>query len=397
MQWDEIINSLDPLQIKFKQSYKCLNVNRAIKEETLEKHTKILIETFNAIRATLHQQYNRYTTQHKEQAHELFLTLRDKLVKVFHKHNINIKVPLSLTCEVDKNVVETDESDKEDFPTEKGVEVKNIIMPRTEDDVIDRATKIVPVFDGNVNDLTSFLDALTLVDRIKEAHEGIAIEVIKTKLKGHARDLISNENTIQAIKSKLENSVKGESSELLCSKLMNIKQQSKSATAYAEEIQVIAKKLGGAYIREGYPQDIADKLIRQNAAKAISRNASSDEVKLIIKTGNFMSLNEVMSKFVEASTEASTSNASVFYFKRRGTGNGGFNNRGGFHNRSSGGFNNRGRGQGWRRNNNNNGRRGNGNYRNQSNRQQNGGRVRLTQEVSENETSPQNTGGYQQN
>lgn len=403
MQWENILHNLEPFESKFKQSYKCINQNRSIKTETLDKHIQILIENFNAIRATLHGQYDRFSTPHKEEANKIFHTYRDQLIRVFHRHHINIKVPLN--CEINSEITETDESDREDSQTETIEEIETIIMPRTEDDVMDKTTKIVPVFDGNVNELQSFLDALTLIDRIKETHEGIAIEVIKTKLKGQARNLITNENRIQDIKSKLVSSIQGESSELLCSKLMNIRQQSKSATTYAEEIQEIAKKLSSAYIREGYPHSIAEKLTKQNAAKAISRNATNEEVKLIIKAGNFTSLNEVVSRFIEASTEASNSNSAVFHFRSSGYAKQHYkNNR----------FNNRGRGQNRHQNNNSrnynetnsrnynnnfNGHRGNQrhNHGNQSNRQQNRGRVRITQEISENEISPQNAGGYHQN
>lgn len=395
MQWEQIRICLEPFETKFNQSYKCINQNRSIKTETLNKHVEILIENFNSIRAILHRQYDRYTKPHRQEADEIFFKLRDRLLKVFHKHEIKVKVPLTLSCAVDIEIVDTDESDHEE------IEVRNEnnqidIMPRTEDDILDKTTKIVPVFDGNINELQSFLDALGLIDRIKETHEMVAIEVIKTKLKGQARNLITNETTIQAVCAKLKSSVQGESSELLCSKLMNIRQNSKSATAYAEEIQEITKKLSGAYIREGYPHDIAEKLIRQNAAKAISRNASNNEVKLIIKTGNFTSLNDVVSKFVEASTEAASPNASVFYYNRRGNnnnyGNSNSNYRGRGHGRRNNNYNNRN--NNYNNNNNNGQRRGQKNaHRGQANNARNRGSVRLAQEAPENGTTPQNEGG----
>jgi len=388
MQWEQIKISLEPFETKFNQSYKCINQNRAIKSETLNKHVEILIENFNSIRAILHRQYDRYSNPHRKEADETFLKLRDRLLKIFHKHEIKIKVPLSLSCEVNVKIIDTDDSDHE--------ETQINIMTRTEDDILDKTTKIVPVFDGNINELQSFLDALGVIDRIKETHEMVAIEVIKTKLRGQARNLITNETTIQAVCAKLKSSIQGESSDLLCSKLMNIKQNSKSATSYAEEIQEITKKLSGAYIREGYPHDIAEKLIRQNAAKAISRNASNDEVKLIIKTGNFTSLNDVVSKFVEASTEAASPKASVFYFNRRenntNRGNGRFSNyRGRGHGRRHNNYNNSNNNY----NNNNNGqRRGRNNaHRGEANNARNRGSVRLVQEAQENGTTPQNEGG----
>lgn len=41
-----------------------------------------------------------------------------------------------------------------------------------------------------------FFDPLDLVESIKETHENIAVNFIKTKLKGSARNLLSNESTI---------------------------------------------------------------------------------------------------------------------------------------------------------------------------------------------------------
>ena len=54
-----------------------------------------------------------------------------------------------------------------------------------------------------------------LEDTIKDTHEEAAVSVIKTKLRGNARNLISDESTISQIISKLETHVKGESVEVL--------------------------------------------------------------------------------------------------------------------------------------------------------------------------------------
>jgi len=48
-------------------------------------------------------------------------------------------------------------------------------------------------------------------ENLKGTHEATAISPIKTKLKGNARNLISNEQTIAAIIIQLSSAVKGES------------------------------------------------------------------------------------------------------------------------------------------------------------------------------------------
>jgi len=73
------------------------------------------------------------------------------------------------------------------------------------------ATSLIPEFDGRHENLQSFLDRLGLLDTLKCTHETTAISPIKTKLKGHARNLISNEQTIAALITQLSNAVKGES------------------------------------------------------------------------------------------------------------------------------------------------------------------------------------------
>ena len=68
MQWETILENIRQLEIQFNKSYKCISQNRDIREETLNKHLTNLIENYNAIRATLYQHYNLYTTSHKQQA-----------------------------------------------------------------------------------------------------------------------------------------------------------------------------------------------------------------------------------------------------------------------------------------------------------------------------------------
>jgi len=49
-------------------------------------------------------------------------------------------------------------------------------------------SSLIPEFDGKAENLKSFLDSFNLVNSLKESHEALVVNLIKNKLKGHARD-----------------------------------------------------------------------------------------------------------------------------------------------------------------------------------------------------------------
>jgi len=62
-------------------------------------------------------------------------------------------------------------------------------MVQSNIDFINTASKLIPVFDGKAENLTSFIDALEITELIKGEHEQIAVSIIKTKIRGVARNL----------------------------------------------------------------------------------------------------------------------------------------------------------------------------------------------------------------
>lgn len=63
-------------------------------------------------------------------------------------------------------------------------------MTQTVTQFLGLASKVLPDFDGRPENLQSFLDALLLVESIKDIHEPVTVNLIKTKLKGTARNLL---------------------------------------------------------------------------------------------------------------------------------------------------------------------------------------------------------------
>lgn len=121
-------------------------------------------------------------------------------------------------------------------------------MSQTGVEFLNTGSKLITEVNGKSENLLSFIDSLLPVDSVKGTHEPTAVSLIKTKLQGNARDLISNENSKANITTKLQNTFQGESVEVLTAKIMNTKQSNKTPNFYCSEIENLIKSLQTAYI-----------------------------------------------------------------------------------------------------------------------------------------------------
>ena len=166
------------------------------------------------IRVVLNVHYERLTTAHKVAAEGFFVDVRNRLITVAAKRGVEVKRPLTFHERVCLEIL------PEDTEVNSNDRKLPAIMSQTPVQFLNIASKLIPDFDGRAENLTTFLHALTLVDSIKESHDALAVNMIRTKLKGAARNLLTTENTIIEVVEKLKTSVKGESVNVLSAKLM---------------------------------------------------------------------------------------------------------------------------------------------------------------------------------
>lgn len=391
MDWQQVVSRLRQIEEYFNRSYKCLNIEKTPKEETLHKHLKILFERFEEIRVLLDSNYARFTKSHQTAAEAYFIDVRRKLITVLTRSGIEVKLPTTLHDTVTYEVI--------NISTEVGHDTAlipntgtTINMPQSITEFLGLASRLLPDFDGQPENLQSFVDALNLVDSIKDTHEAVAVNVIKTKLKGSARILISDENTIQSIIAKLKTTVRGETVDVVNAKLMNVRQQGKNANTYAKEIEDLTRKLETAYISDGLPTQVASQYATRSAVKAIVKNAANERVRLIMESGTFSNMNEVISKYVGSCTEAFGQPNSILYHHDSHRGNNQHRGRGNnrYKRTRGNGNNNQFNNNGYRgRNYNNNRGGGRGNNHNRNNNRGNNHNVRyVTEDNSENGQQP---------
>ena len=84
----------------------------------------------------------------------------------------------------------------------------------------------------------------------------------------------------------------------------------------------LAKRLETAYISDGLPVEVASTYATKTAVKAIVKNATNDKIRLVMDSGNFSTMNEVMANFVNSCTEVFGQFNSVLFYGSDNRGNG---------------------------------------------------------------------------
>jgi hypothetical protein len=301
---------------------------RAIKNRTA-KGTEIkidirdrIVDLFNKFTQLTHKSWTTFTEQDKKEVKKCFLSFRDKTIRAFQAIDVNYLVPNTCIEIIDPNIIDDELSESE------------LDMATSAIDFFNLASKLIPSeFNGSVDKLQTFLDALTLLSLNVGENENNAVAFIKTRLVGKARDLVTTETTILQIKEALSKGIKGESSRNLSQKLLNLKQNNKDNTAFAADIELLADKLKKSYISEGVPNEIAETYATDTSVRALCLNATAEKARLIMEAGSFRSIQEVVTKFSSLPYQNNQTN-NVFYINRN-------NNRGFRSNNNRGQKNNR--------------------------------------------------------
>lgn len=259
MEWELVRKVIETEKENFKRAYKCINKNTYIRTETVRKHLGVVISSLENIRNLVNTYKERFTDEHREQSFAAYWSLRDQLVRILSKYNIEQKIPHSIreSLAIDINILIPSPDPRriipireEDIDSDCSDNEKEVTMTQTTVEFLNMASRLIPDFDGKPENMRSFLDALSLVNSLKDSHEALAVSLIRTKLKGNARNLIDGETTITDIMNTLKRRIKGESVEVISAKMLNIKQNNKSANTYCGEIESLSKSLESADKKE---------------------------------------------------------------------------------------------------------------------------------------------------
>jgi len=145
----------------------------------------------------------------------------------------------------------------------------------------------------------------------------LAVEVIKSKIIGSTLYKVQNETTINSIIKKLQDTMVGKTSDVVKAKMAKTSQKRKKAEKFTSEIDSLRKLLEASYIDEGVPAEHADKFSTKEAITTMVKNCEHGRLKTILEAGNFTTMNEAVTKYIQFSTEM-TGNANLILYTQRG-------------------------------------------------------------------------------
>lgn len=280
----------------------------AIREEVINN----LITHYNDYISNLVLHWHEFDENQIYLLKNTYSKVRDKVIRSFQVLDVAIKVPISCHEFIDKNIKELD------FLDIPKVDIEQISdkMAMNKADFFNLASKILSTeFDGSPDRLLSFIDALSLLQLNSTGNEDNAVAYVKTRLVGKARDLITDQNSLPDIISKLRTGIKTEDSQYVEAQLYSIKQNGRELTKFAAEMDSLSSRLKRAYINEGIPAEVAEKFTTKNVVKALIKNSNSDRVKIIMEASVFPSGNDAIAKFVNVNSEMPTT--SILYSRNQ--------------------------------------------------------------------------------
>jgi hypothetical protein len=241
------------------------------------------------------------------------------------------------------------------------------------------AISIVPIYNGDPENLDVFSEAIKYLDSITDTtNKTSMIRFIKTRMVKKAKTVAASKETIAEIITALEENCKSkETTVSLEAKIMSLKQGNKTATKYTEELESLTTKLLDLYIKSGTSVTQSETIVNSLAIKSLMSGCKNAGVKMLLKTSKPKTQFEATTLVIqEEADESPTQMASILKMTigsnnqgkngnyrgnrgKNGYNNKNWNNRNGNNNNDNnyGGQNN------WNNNNNGNGRNNYNNYR----------------------------------
>ncbi|KAK9680232.1 hypothetical protein QE152_g39265 [Popillia japonica] len=245
-----------------------------------------LVQLFNTFTNTLAVHWFKLGDNQKQQYKQLFLQIRDKIIRSFQILDVKYKVPTSAFESINPQITDKDIEDSEEAFESINPQITDKDIEDSEEETValstieffNLASKLVPLqFNGSFDKLQSFLDSLALLQANSEGHVDRALAFVETRLTGKDRDLINDDMTVDHILKALKSNIKGESSKVVSAKLLNLQQNFKDTSKFATEIESLATSLKTAYITEGVPNAVAQTYATDIAVQSLIKNAASEK------------------------------------------------------------------------------------------------------------------------
>ncbi|XP_055644655.1 uncharacterized protein LOC129780413 [Toxorhynchites rutilus septentrionalis] len=150
------------------------------------------------------------------------------------------------------------------------------------------ATALIQPYDGSPAGLDGFVDSVNLLTELTaQAHLGIVLKFVKTRLSGKARsavpaDVASMEALLDLIK---QNRASKESPESVTAKLKALKPKGDS-DKFLEDVEKLTTELTSLYVKNEIPLNVATKMATKVGVETLVNKITDSDTRIIMKFRN---------------------------------------------------------------------------------------------------------------
>lgn len=158
----------------------------------------------------------------------------------------------------------------------------DLVMAQSVEDFLKIASGVINYkFNGDPMKLRSFLNDVNIVkNATHEANTNLCVSFILGRLEGRALDGVPEDvKTVDEIVNKLKAKIKAEPSEVVESKILNLKVRRGDFNKFSEEAEKLCESFRRSLIVEGIPSNIAEKWSIKRAVKLCRKTARDESVK----------------------------------------------------------------------------------------------------------------------
>lgn len=365
MTWQKILDRCRAIKEDFDRSYKCLNIDRQIGQNTIDKHIKIILQCLEEIRTILNVNYERLTSSHKIAAEAFFHDTRDKVIQIATKKNIDIKIPETIQERINiETVIQTKKIETETPNTVNSCNMAEENLNATE---LASVSKLISIFTGTKEELNPFIANLEIIiDTIPEHKRTSFFNfVYKTKLTTKVQNRLRQNQiptNIDTLISNLKETYKIKKSPNIVINELSRAIQTDSIRKFADKIESLTLELNEIQIST-LGEEHRDIISKTNAALAFNsfkNGLKNKDITRTIEASRVKKLSEAIEIAMETATDI-RQNQILFQTSQTGS-----NFRNNWNNSNNYNRNNRNQNNHFIRNNNDNGNRTN-RYNNNNN------------------------------
>lgn len=268
---------------------------------SLNEITSEVINLQANLKKSINRPKDKFSDNFFENKKEILKKLETKYLEVFNKKYVDI-VDVDLKTKFDAHkenffkIVHT----TKDILSQIETRVRKMAMTKV--DFLKLATTTLNHnFSGDPLKLNGFLDSIELLETMADSAENkqLLVTIIKTRLEGTARELVTNDlvNSEQIIKV-LRSNIKPENSKIVEGKLTALRIDRVPLQEFSEKVNTLAESFKRALVVEGITSAKANELTINKTIEVCRANARTDLVKAILSSSAFDSPKEVVSKFI---------------------------------------------------------------------------------------------------